>query len=86
MARLVHSAAGWNPVPARCLPRALVLYRLLAGQGLAAELRIGVARHGGHFTAHAWVEHGGVALADSQDVALRYAAFEQSWPWEGKTP
>jgi hypothetical protein len=78
-ARLVLSAARWSPVPASCLPRALVLARLLRDQGLAAELRIGVARADGRFAAHAWVEHGGVPLADRQDVALHYAPFERAW-------
>jgi hypothetical protein len=78
-ARIVLSAARWSPVPATCLVRSLALSRLLRQQGLAAELRIGVARPDGQFAAHAWVEHGGAVLNDGQDVALRFAPFERAW-------
>ena len=83
VAGLVHGAAHWGPIPAACLARSLTLCRLLRGQNLAADLRIGMARSGGHFTAHAWVEHGGVALNDGPDVAARYAAFDRAWLREG---
>ena len=65
VARIVQGAAGWSPVHASCLARSLVLCRLLRRQGLAADLRIGVAMPDGRFAAHAWVEHEGVALNDS---------------------
>ena len=76
VARLVHGAGNWSPFHANCLPRALVLCRLLRLQGLAANLRVGVARPGGTFAAHAWVEHGGVALAEAESVSERYASFD----------
>lgn len=86
VARLVDGAAHWNPVPARCLARSLVLCYLLRRQNLAAELHIGVARTEGHIAFHAWVEHDGVALNDSQDVAARYASFGEAWLWaDGNT-
>lgn len=78
-AQLVQSAARWNPLPATCLSRSLVLIWLLRRQGLVAELRIGVAQADGQMMAHAWVEHDGVALNDSQDVAGRYAPFDHVW-------
>jgi hypothetical protein len=57
-----------------CLSRSLVLTWLLRGNGVAADVRIGVKTAGG-FGAHAWVENGGVALNDPQRPAERYAAF-----------
>lgn len=76
VARLVRVAASWSPLPATCLVRSLVLCRLLRRHGLAADLRIGVSKPDGRFSAHAWVEHGDVAVNDSEDVGCRFAAFD----------
>jgi len=76
LARIVRGAANWTPFHANCLARSLVLSRLLRCQGLAHNLRIGVHKPDGHFAAHAWVEHGCVALAEPETVADRYATFE----------
>jgi len=80
VARLVHAAANRNPFRPNCLARALVLVRLLRRQGFAAELRIGVAAPGGAFAAHAWVEHGGVALAEAESSVQAYAPFDEALP------
>jgi hypothetical protein len=77
LARIVHGAANRNPFHPNCLTRSLVLCRLLRRQGLAAGLRLGVAKPGGTFAAHAWVEHGGVALSEADSVAERYASFDE---------
>lgn len=42
-------------VKASCLPRSIVLDRMLAAEGIAAEIVIGVVTNDG-FRAHAWVE------------------------------
>lgn len=76
LARIVHGAAPWSPFPASCLPRALILVRLLRRQGLPAELRVGVDKPGGEFSAHAWVEHGGMPLAEPESSALAFAPFD----------
>ena len=78
IARLVDAAAHWNPAPASCLVRSMVLCRLLQRRGLAAELRIGVAQPDGGFAAHAWVEHGGAALAEGGAASERYTPFDES--------
>jgi hypothetical protein len=44
---------GWEP---RCLVKALVLYQLLAEQGIEADLVIGLPDHRRGTIAHAWVE------------------------------
>lgn len=53
-----------RPLPGdtRCLTQSLVLTALLARRGIGTTLIIAVAPGGEEFLAHAWVEHGGVAL------------------------
>jgi Transglutaminase-like superfamily len=81
LARVVHGAALWSPLPANCLPRALVLCRVLERRGLDAELRLGVDKPDGEFAAHAWVEHGGTALAEPEHDGRRFAPLgEPSLP------
>ena len=78
IARLVHAAANRNPFRPNCLARSLVLSRLLRIRGLGAELHIGVAARGGAFAAHAWVEHGGIALAEAESYVQAYAPFDEA--------
>ena len=77
-AHIVHGAAPWSPLPANCLPRALVLCRLLRRRGLQAELRLGVGKPEGEFAAHAWVEHAGRALAEPEGNGQRYAPLGEA--------
>jgi hypothetical protein len=83
IARIVNGAAPWSPLHANCLPRAVVLCRLLSQQGMQAELKLGVARPGGEFSAHAWVEHAGVALAEPDGLEQRFAAIGGPAPNRG---
>ena len=55
-----------------CLPVSIAVWRLLRFHGIECDLRIGVRRGEGQFEAHAWVEHGGIVLTDTQDVATRF--------------
>ena len=75
-ARLVNAAARYSPFPATCLTRSIVLARLLRRRGAAAEIRIGVLRHGTSL-AHAWVEVDGEPVNDTPDVAERHAVFDR---------
>lgn len=77
-ARAVDRAARGLPFSTSCLERSLALRRLLRGQGLATDLRIGVRRSPDGLTAHAWLELSGTVLNDSEDVHERYAAFSES--------
>jgi len=54
--RAVEIAAARSPLPASCLARALTLWALLRRAGLDPRVHLGVARPGGAFSAHAWVE------------------------------
>lgn len=52
---------------ATCLSSSLALQRLLSSNGYVSELHIGVARQGGAFFAHAWVEYEGRILIGEDD-------------------
>lgn len=64
VAHLVAVAARLGLRRPTCLPRSIVLQRLLARRGVAAELRLGVATDGA-FAAHAWVEVDGRAVGEA---------------------
>jgi hypothetical protein len=69
------AAARHHFYPMRCLPQALCLRRLLGRHGIAAELKIGVARTDGALAAHAWVERDGRPVGESLSVEERFAAL-----------
>lgn len=73
-ARMVDAAAAL--VGATCVPRSLVLWRLMRFRG--AIVRFGVARAAPEFEAHAWVELDGEPLNDRLDVTARYAALHRA--------
>lgn len=70
--RMVDIAARQLPYRPACLQRALVLWGLLVHQGLDARLIIGVAKPGGAFAAHAWVELDHAVLNDDAQVRRHY--------------
>lgn len=78
VALAVHRAANWHPLRPNCLARSLVLVRLLGLRGLAADFRIGVAKPGGILAAHAWVEHGGSALAEADATLEAHTPFDEA--------
>jgi hypothetical protein len=74
---LVNSAAHYAPGPVTCLTRSLLLRWLLRRRGIASKLRIGVQLTEGRLDAHAWVEVEGIPINDAQDVAQRFAVFNE---------
>jgi transglutaminase superfamily protein len=60
LGRIVQRLLRLGPWRARCLWTALVLYRLLRGQGDAPQLVIGLPREPKDKDAHAWVEIDGL--------------------------
>ena len=76
VAELVAAAARAHLIPIRCLPRSLVLQQLLRRGGHDAELCFGVAREGTDLLAHAWVEVGGVPLAEPAALDERFSSLE----------
>lgn len=60
----------------KCLARSLALRRMLRAAGIPAEMKIGVARPGDGFEAHAWVEVEGRVVNDAPDIATRFRPLE----------
>ncbi len=58
MAWLVDVADRYAPGKSSCLRQTAALAWLLRRRGVATNLRIGVARQEGKFTAHSWLETG----------------------------
>jgi hypothetical protein len=77
IARIVNIAAYRGIYRPKCLNRSLVLHHLLRKRGLNSELIMGTRLENGDFSAHAWVESGGVVLNDDPEVRERYSAFDQ---------
>ena len=75
--RVVAIASRHAPYRGNCLSRSLTLWWLLLGQGIRSDLRIGVTRPPGQFSAHAWIEYQGIVLNDRQDVGRRYSTFDR---------
>ena len=76
LAQLVDIASRCGPYNATCLRQSLALWWLLCRRGLAAELRIGVAKEGEQVRAHAWVELRGCVINDRATVVDDYAVYE----------
>ena len=73
IARVVELAARAGLQRHTCLPRSLVLQRLLAQRGHDATLRLGVRKEGERIAAHAWVEVDGETVGEAADVEERFA-------------
>jgi hypothetical protein len=74
--RLVDIAARNHLYPMSCLRRTLALQRLLAGQGVAAELRLGVRKDDHGLSAHAWLEVAGQPLGEPETISERFAPLK----------
>lgn len=85
--RVVAIAAGRGPVRATCLRQSLLLWWLLRRDGIETVVRVGVSREDGKLNAHAWVEYLGRPINDTEDVALRFPAFDQDFAaFPGRVP
>jgi Transglutaminase-like superfamily len=82
VSRMVLAAARHSFFAATCLERSLALWWLLARRSIASQLRIGARKAGEQFEAHAWVEHGGVAIGEPEATHLHYAAFDKEFSEE----
>ena len=63
------------PSPA-CLARSLLLQYLLERRGIGSILHLGSRLDASEFSAHAWIEYQGVALAEGQQPRELYMPFE----------
>jgi Transglutaminase-like superfamily len=77
-AQMVRAAGRHGIGDRNCLKESLALWWLLAQQGIASDLRVGVRKDGEKFEAHAWVECGAVALNDPETILPHYATFDES--------
>ncbi len=75
-AQMVRAAEHYGIGQPNCLRVSLVLWWLVARQGIASDLCVGVRKDGGKFEAHAWVECGGAALNEPETNHQHYAAFD----------
>jgi len=83
ISRMVRAAAQYGLVRASCLEESLTLWYLLRKGGYPAKLRIGVRKTAEKFEAHAWVEHEGAALNQTEQIHQHYAAFESEFIEQG---
>ncbi len=75
-AQIVRAASQQGIGDPSCLVVSLALWWLLARQGIASELRVGIRKDGGTFEAHAWVECGGATLNEPEMNHRHFAAFD----------
>ena len=75
-AQMVQAAVRLGFADPTCLEISLALWWLLARQGIASDLRVGIRKDGEKFEAHAWVECGGATLNDPEMKHHHYAAFD----------
>jgi len=75
----IARAAEHGLITPTCLERAVALERLLRRNGVGGgRIRVGVRWEGGQFLAHAWVELGGVVLADSPTRVRSFTSFARA--------
>ena len=75
-AQMVRAAARHGIGNPSCLEVSLALWWLLARQGIASDLRVGIRTDEGKFEAHAWVECGGATLNEPGIEHHHFAAFD----------
>ncbi len=79
LAGMIDVVARHGILRANCLQRSVLLWALLRGRGIDAELRIGAQQSPDRPVPlfHAWVEFGGAVLNDRADVRQRYVTFDR---------
>ena len=80
--RFVSQRTG---VGGSCLVRSLTLWAILLRRGIETDLRIGFRRSDGKIEGHAWLEHGGRAINEREQITTTYTvsehpmSFDVSW-------
>jgi hypothetical protein len=70
---LVNIAGRNHLYPMRCLQHSLVLQWLLGRRGIVTALQIGVRKEPDGLYAHAWLEHAGRPIGESERILARFA-------------
>ena len=71
----VDISARFSPLGS-CLDRSVTLWWLLAMEGVESQLRIGVKKTDGEFSAHAWLERNNEVVNDTVNIAEAYSVFD----------
>ena len=74
--RMVHLAITRLPVRSACLSESLALWYLLRTQGIQTEVCFGVRPGGAPLDAHAWVEHDGHPINDTEETVGTYGRLQ----------
>jgi hypothetical protein len=74
--RLVSLASRLHLLSMTCLPRALALSWLMRRHGIPARLCIGMNKSPEEIYAHAWVEAGGQAIGEPEDIEDRFKKLQ----------
>jgi transglutaminase superfamily protein len=69
---LIDLATVVSPRDGRCLPRSLLLFRLLSARRESVELCLGLSKNTAALEGHARVERGGIVLGDRRSFTNRY--------------
>lgn len=86
IANMVRIAAAHLPPGYACLPRSMVLCRLLRLEGIGCDLRLGACVENRRLYAHAWVEVDGVIVNDSEKIRERFTPLTKEAPWDMNDP
>jgi len=71
----INAAANHHLRKPTCLRRSLTLKRMLQRRRIPTDLRIGIRKNSSQIDAHAWIEHAGIVVNDSPDIATSYSQF-----------
>lgn len=75
LCQLVQVAARHHLYGMGCLPQALTAQKLLALEGVQADLRIGVRKIGDRLDAHAWLEYQGCPIGEGAHIRDTFAVM-----------
>jgi len=71
----VMNATTWYPGRAQCLEQSVAGYILVRRRGYDVRVRLGVRPY--PFTAHAWLEHAGRPLTESEEAVSGFAVLPE---------
>jgi hypothetical protein len=71
----VNNACVWYPKRVLCLQRSAVITCMLRHYGVPAQMIIGAQKL--PFKAHAWIEVGGEAINERNEVQAKYSVWER---------
>lgn len=78
--RMVDLATTRLPIRTACLSQSLALWYLLLTQGIRTEVCFGVRGGGVPLDAHAWVEHDGRPINETEEIVASYGRLEPGAP------